>query len=194
MIKNESGLNLLELIVAIVLMSLVLLGFFSIELFSMHHVISSDKRVKVQNDIAYAVEYMSKYVQMGQGEVNNPPITAYPLLGTQTGFQVRVDLNIPPTPGVFTDDTWVAFYLDGNQLKKNIAGSIEVLSSRICSSFIADQMPQFPSAGFYADITDQGIGVDIGLMGRYIPSSSASLDNPQVCMKTRLVVPSASAQ
>jgi len=55
MINKESGLNLLELIVAVVLMSIVLLGFFSIELFSGRHVISSDRRIKVQNEIAYII-------------------------------------------------------------------------------------------------------------------------------------------
>jgi len=137
---------------------------------------------------------MSKYVQQGVGNYSNPPITQYPVSGSQVGFRVRVDLNDPKTPSDLTDDTWIIFYLDGNQLKMVKSGSTEVLSSRICTGFVADHMPQFPASGFYVYITDQGVAVDVGLMGRYSPSSSVGPDNPQVSMKTRLVALSSSAQ
>jgi len=195
MLDKKRGMNLLELIVAMVLMSLVLLGFFSIELFSSHHVVTSDRRAKLQNEISYSLEYMAKYVQQGVGDFNNPPITRYPTSGTQTGFRVRVDMNNPPTPNNLTDDTWVVFYLSGNELRTfQGVGSSEALSSRICSNFVNDKMPQFPNAGFYVDITDNGAVVDVGLMGRYYPAQSVSMENPQTAMKTCLVVNSASAQ
>ncbi|MBU0547288.1 MAG: prepilin-type N-terminal cleavage/methylation domain-containing protein [Candidatus Omnitrophica bacterium] len=195
--KRNYGLSLIELLVSMILMSLVLLGIFSIDLFSRHHVITSDKRAKVQNEISYAIEYMSKYVQQGIGDYNSPPITIYPTSGSQTGFRVRVDLNNPKTARDLTDDTWVNFYLDGNALKTT--GVItETLTERIVGVFVTDIMPEFPAGGFYVKITDQGaaqgMAVDIGLVGRYDPAAAASLDNPQVAMKTRLVSPSSSAQ
>ncbi|MFA6129897.1 MAG: hypothetical protein WC731_02815 [Candidatus Omnitrophota bacterium] len=192
--KSKSASSLIELIMAIILMSLVLLGFFSIDLFSRNHVISSDKRVKVQNQISYALDYISKYVQQGVGEFDNPAIRRYPAAGVQTGFQVRVDLNTPRTPGNLVDDPWITFYLDGNALKVIFIATTEVLSEKIISNFSATVMPDYPTAGFYARITDNGMAVDVGLVGRYDPAVAVSSDNPQIAMKTRLVCPSSPAQ
>jgi len=192
--KSKSASSLIELIMAIILMSLVLLGFFSIDLFSRNHVISADKRVKVQNQISYALDYISKYVQQGVGEFNSPAIRRYPAAGVQTGFQVRVDLNTPRTPGNLVDDPWITFYLDGNALKVIFITTTEVLTEKIISNFSATVMPDYPTAGFYARITDNGMAVDVGLVGRYDPAVAVSSDNPQIAMKTRLVCPSAPAQ
>ena len=196
--KRDHGITLIELIVSMALMSLVVLSIYSIELFSRHHVISSDKRAKVQNEISYAIEYMSKYVQQAIGDFNNPPIKRYPDSGSQTGFKVSVDLRNPQNPSDLSGVTWVSFYLDGNTLKALQGSTTEVLTARINSTFVKDVMPEFPAGGFYVKITDpgsaQGIAVDIGLVGRYDPSVAASADNPQISMKTRLVSPSSSTQ
>ena len=192
--KRNCALSLIELLVSMILMSLIILGFFSIDLFSRHHVVGSDKRAKVQNEIVRSIEYMSKYVQQSIGDVNNPPIKVYPSVVGQTGFQVRVDLNIPQTPGDLTDDTWIVFYLNGNSLKTVQNDTTEVLSTRIISTFDTNVMPSNPDKGFYVSITDQGTAVDVGLVGRYDPTIAASSDNPQISMKTRLVSPSSSAR
>jgi len=194
MSKRNCALSLIELLVSMILMSLIILGFFSIDLFSRHHVVGSDKRAKVQNEIVRSIEYMSKYVQQSIGDVNNPPIKVYPSVVGQTGFQVRVDLNTPQTPGDLTDDTWIVFYLNGNSLKTVQNGTTEVLSTRIISTFDTNVMPSNPDKGFYVSITDQGTAVDVGLVGRYDPTIAASSDNPQISMKTRLVSPSSSAR
>ena len=192
--NRESGINLIELIVSIVLMSLVLLGFFSINLFSLRHVIGSDRRAKLQNEISYTIEYMSKYVQQSIGDFNNPPIERYPSAGPQRSFQVRVDLNNPQTPSDLNDDTWVSFRLNGNTLRAHQNATNEILTERISGDFDTNVMPEFPDKGFYVNITDQGTAVDIGLVGRYKPAVVASPDNPQISMKTRLISPSSSAQ
>ena len=196
--KKICGLSLIELLISIILMSLVVLGFSSIDLFSRHHVISSDRRVKVQNEISYAIEYMSKYVQQSIGDFNNPPIKRYPPSGPKKGFRVNVDLNLPQTPSDLSDDTWVDFRLVGNRLRARESGPNEILTEKIIDGVVTTVMPEIPDQGFYVRITDpgpdQGTAVDIGLVGRYNPTVAASPDNPQISMKTRLVSPSSSAQ
>jgi Tfp pilus assembly protein PilV len=204
---NESGITLIELIIAIVLMSLVLLGFFSIELFSNHHVISSDRRAKVQNEISYAIEHMSKYVQMSNGNFAGNAIRFYPGPSSAgaTGFRVYVDLrdSDTQTPLVLTDDGWIDYSLSSNTLTATCTAnggtcpfsSPETLSTKIISGVVADNtMPQSPGNGFYVRITDQGAAVDVGLVGRFSPAAASSPENPQISMKTRLVSPSSSAQ
>lgn len=194
MFCKRRGINLIELIVAMVLMSLVILGFFSVELFCQYHVLSSDRRARLQNELSYSIEYMSKYVYQSIGSAGNPPITVYPVSGAQTGFRTRVDLNDPKTPGDLSDDTWVNFYLDGYQLKASQGASTEVLTSRVIANLAVAPMPGYPDSGLYVNITDQGTAVDIGLVGRYDPAVSSSADNPQIAIKTRLVSSSGSAQ
>jgi Tfp pilus assembly protein PilV len=196
--KKVLGLSLIELLVSMILMSLVLLGFFSIELFSSHHVVSSDRRAKVQNEISYAIEYMSKYVQQANGNLSRSAIQA-----NATGFRVYIDLNSTQTPSVLTDDGWIDYTLSSNTLTATCTAnggtcpftSPENLTTKIIAGVAGNTiMPEFPDKGFYVSITDQGTAVDIGLVGRYDPAAAASSDNPQISMKTRLVSPSSSAQ
>ncbi len=194
MSRKISGLSMIELLVSMILMSLVLLGLFNVELFSGHHVLSSDRRAKVQNEVSRSIDYMSKCVQQSTGGANNPPIKVYPSVGLQTGFQVRVDLNSPQTPSNLADDTWVSFSLDTNTLNATQGGVTEALTTRVVAVFDANAMPGNPDKGFYVRITDQGTAVDIGLVGRYNPTVAADPDNPQIAMKTRLVSPNSSAQ
>jgi Tfp pilus assembly protein PilV len=198
MLKKSCGLSLIELLVSMILMSLVILGLSSIDLFSRHHVISSDRRVKVQNEISYAIEHMSKYVQQSSGNLSRPAIEAI-----ANGFRVYVDLMATQTPSDFTDDSWIDYTLASNTLTVtcNAGGgggvcpfATENLSDKIIDGVDTSIMPESPDKGFYVSITD-GTMVDIGLVGRYKPTVAASAtDNPQISMKTRLISLNSSAQ
>ena len=202
--KKYRAISLIELLVSMIIMSLVLLGFFSVDSFSRHHVISSDRRAKVQNEISYAIEYMSKYVQKSNGNLSRNAIQYYPgpTFAGATGFRVYVDLNNRQTPSVLTDDGWIDYTFSVNTLTATCTANggscpfaSEILSNKIIAGVLGNViMPEFPDNGFYVNITDQGTAVDIGLAGRYIPATAASLDNPQISMKTRLISPSSSAQ
>ncbi len=193
--RKKCGLTLIELLISVILMSLILLGFFSIDLFSRNHVVTSDRRAKVQNEISYALEHMSKYVQQANGNGSNPAIVS-----TGSGFQVNVDFNSTQTPSNLLDDGLVSYSLSGNTLSVSCSGVCgtflsENLSNKIIAGVAGSAiMPESPTNGFYVNITDQGTAVDIGLAGRYDPAVAADLDNPQISMKTRLVCPSSSAQ
>ena len=194
--RKKTGLSLIELLVSVILMSLVLLGFFSIDTFSKNHVVTSDRRAKVQNDILYALEHMSKYVQRSSGNLNRNAIQS---LGT--GFRVYIDLR--NTPSVFTDDGYIDYTLSANTLTATCTpnggtcpfASPEQLTNKIISGVVGNSsMPEPPVNGFYIRINNQGTAIDIGLAGRYIPAQAADLSNPQVAMKTGLLSSSASAQ
>ena len=197
--KKICGLTLLELMIAIVLMGMLVLGFYSIDLFSRYHVISSDKRAKLQNEISYALEHMSKYVQQANGNLNRNAIQYYPgpTSAGATGFRVYIDLRNPQTPSVLTDDSWIDYTLSSNILTVACTANggtcpfipaTENLTGKIIAGVAGDTiMPESPDKGFYIKITDQGMAVDVGLVGRHSPLVAASPDNPQVSMKTRLI-------
>ena len=196
MLKKIRGLTLIELIMAVVIMSLVIVGIYNIETFSNGQVIDSDRRAKVQNDLAYILEHMSKYVQQANGNVINPTF-----MYTGTGFKARVDLNNPQTPSNLADDAWVSYSLSGNTLSTSCSGSCgtfvsENLSDKIIANFRPNTiMPHAPVDGFYVEIDPAGNFVDVGLVGRYWPAESPAIRkiNPQVEMRAKLICNNSSA-
>jgi Tfp pilus assembly protein PilV len=167
--KKKYGLSLIELLVSVVLMSLVLLGFFTIDLFSRNHVVTADRRAKVQNDISNALEHMSKYIQRSNGNRNRNAIQAL-----ANGFRVYIDLR--NTPSVFTDDGYLDYTLSGNTLSVTCTpngGTCPFTSPENLSNKVI-------AGGFYVNITDFGTEAEIGLTGRYVPTLAADLGNPQI--------------
>jgi hypothetical protein len=186
---NTQAITLSELLISIMIIGMMIISFYSLETFSHEKVISSDRRTKVQNALAYSMDSMGKTVLMANGNNNNPPIRLYPNVGSpKTGFEVRVDLHNPQTPTDLTDDTWVYFSLTGNQL----IGNGEVLTSKILANFNNSAMPASPTDGFYVLIDNtvgltSGYSIEVGLFGRYDPAEAYNrTTNPQVAMKTKL--------
>lgn len=56
------SVTLLELLIAIVLLSVIVLGLTSIDIFSRHHVVDADRRAKLQNKIYYVLEHMTRNI------------------------------------------------------------------------------------------------------------------------------------
>jgi len=196
--KRSFAFTLLELLIAVGLVGLVVIGLATVERFSLHNVLSSNKRAKVQNELSYALEHMSKYVQLGIGDVFNPPLEQI-----VNGFRVRVDFNNPRTPHDLDDDNWVSYTLDTNTLSVEAEGSLpadpspvfhdEELSTRVLEGVTYAQMPVNPLSGFYVNFSDNHTSVEVGLAGRFFPGQAESVDNPQVTMKTSLSVRASSA-
>jgi hypothetical protein len=186
--NNKRGLTLAELLIAICIFSLIVIGFSSIDTFSRYHIITSDRRAKLQNDASYALEHMTKNVLQGVGNISQPPLEPI-----ANGFRVRVDLNTPPTPAILTDDTWINYTLSGNTLSCSLNN--ETLSNFIVSGVVFGQMPSNPDSGFYINFTDNNYTlIEIGLVARYQPNNPISVDNPQITMKTRLYTSGSAAR
>lgn len=192
-LNTYKAITMIELIVSMLIVTIVILSFYSLETFSHGQVINSERRAKVQNELSYALEYISKYAHQASGTKINP---AFELTGT--GFRVRVDFGKPQTPSNLVN-SWITYSLSGKTLSVACSGSVncpftnEILSNRIISGFIADTiMPVNPANGFYVKIDPLGNFVDVGLVGRYTPTSpnntpATKLTNPQVEMKTKII-------
>ena len=88
-----------------VLLSVIVLALSNIDIFSRFHVISSDRRAKLQNDISFALDHMTKIVAQAVGSFNDPAVKAY---DDNKGIRVRIDNN-PANGRPDTTDTWVAY-------------------------------------------------------------------------------------
>ena len=195
---NIKCTTLVELLIAIMVVAIMVLSFYSLETFSHSQVMNADRRSKVQNNLSYCLEHMSKYVQQAVGNKDNPAITLYPTTpGAKTGFQIRVDFNDPQTPANLTDDALVYYTLSGNTLSTGCTGTTcgslvaEALSNKIVANFNNSVLPASPTDGFYVVVDPLGNFVDVGLVGRYYPdrvsTPATRLTNPQVAIKTRLI-------
>jgi len=204
--KDTRSITLVELIVSIIIVSIMVLIVYGIYTYPHSQVLNAERRTKVQNELAFALEHMSKHVQQANGDTDNPPIKAYPDPGTQTGFQVRLDFNDPQTPSDLTDDAWVSYSLSGNTLSTactaeaaGTCGSFvnENLSDKIIANFVSGTMPNDPDNGFYVSIDPSGNIVEAGLVGRLYPNENPTtaamrLLNPQVEMKAKILCNNAS--
>ncbi len=203
-LSTTKSITLVELLISIVIVTIMVLSFYGLETFSREQLINSDRRAKVQNQLAYALEHMGKYVQQAQGNLTRQPIEYFPPVSPD-GFRVWVDSN--QTPGDLTDDPWVRYRINGNTVTATCGGgncpasfiNNENLTTKVLSNFsagiIPSPLPNNPAAGFYVKIDPDSSGnfnvVEIGLAGRYDPSQPYSLatrsKNPQVEMKTRII-------
>ena len=204
-LKTIKSLTLVELMVSVMIVGMMIVGFYGFETFTNTQVIDSDRRAKVQNQLSYCLEHMSKYIQRANGDTSNPPIKLYPNAGPPyTGFQVRFDCNATQTPSVLTDDVWIYYTLAGNNLSVGSTGGCalvpaEVLATKILDNFSNTVLPFYPAptAGFYVVVDAGGNLVNIALVGRYDPTrpvdSGTSFVNPQVEAKTRIICNSSSS-
>lgn len=184
---NKKALTLIELLIAISLLSVIVLGFSSIDSFARYQVMSSDRRAKLQNELSFALEHMSKNIMRGIGDVSSPPLESI-----TNGFRVNVDRNNPPTPGNLGDDTWIRYTLSGNTLRCSLDN--EILSTHIVSGVVTGIMPSNPANGFYINLTDNSIVIEIGLVARWQPAVASSIDNPQITMRSQIQTRSSSAR
>lgn len=70
----NKSITLLELLIALVIMGLLIVGFSSIDLFSRYHVIASERRAKLQNEVSFGLEHMTKSIGRAIGDINDPPV------------------------------------------------------------------------------------------------------------------------
>ncbi|MFZ2356816.1 MAG: hypothetical protein WAW67_03210, partial [Candidatus Omnitrophota bacterium] len=109
---KKAAVSLLELLVALILLSILVLSISSVVNFSRYHVINADKRARIQNDVSFVLAHMRKSVQRGIGD----SMTNKPLESIANGFKVRVDNNTTVTPGNYNDDWWLNYALSANTL------------------------------------------------------------------------------
>lgn len=208
--KNKS-LTLIELLISISIMSIIIVGIYSVIVFSSNQIVSTNRKLKVQTGLALALEHITKYIQQANGNFNEPAIELFPS-GSPTGFRVRVDFNSPSTPSNLDDDAWIRYRLNGNVLEATCTGgggscpayfpvdlSSKILAGFDGSTVLPSPLPNNPTAGFYVriedidgDLVNEGSIVNIGLIGRYTPTEAVSPSNPQVEMKTKIICNSAS--
>jgi len=192
----KKSITLLELLIAITLLSVIVLGFTSIDLFSRFHVLTADRRAKVQNEVSYVLEHMAKNItgtNIRGGAIGN--INALPInranIGGNSAIRIRIDSNNNGQLDV--QDIEIAYVKLSNNYQiwyysdyTNQANSYDIISRVISSNF--------SNTYVVYDNTTNFIGVTI--IGCWNPSGSpyacGTSDNPNVRMQNSIKMPSVS--
>lgn len=74
-------MTLMELIIALVLLSMIILGITNLELFCRHAFMSTDRKTKVTNEATYILEHMSKFIGNAIGDGSDYPVGNSPAIG-----------------------------------------------------------------------------------------------------------------
>jgi len=84
-LRPGKAISLVELIISIALLALVITGFFGIEVFSRYHLITADRRAKLQNEASYLVAHMSKHLLVAMGDFEHDAVAR---TASGTGFYI----------------------------------------------------------------------------------------------------------
>ncbi len=192
-----TGLTLIELLIAIGLLSVIILAISNMDLFTRFHTISADRRVKLQNDASFILEHMAKEINKAIGDTNNSAVDTSSTIEGNTAVQVWIDYNQNGRRDA--GDREIAYRFTGSPTAYQIKwcpecangpctncnpnwNSTEILSSRI-NSFT----PTFSSGNNF---------VDIQLTACWDPDevsyACGTPDNPEVVMRTKIKMPSVS--
>lgn len=194
---QSKAVTLLELIISIVLLSVIILGLGSVNLFSHFHMIAADRASVVQNEVSFVLSHMQVRVAQASGMFNNQAVRAWdPPAGR--GIMMRIDAA--GTPRDYNDDTWVGYQQNAGTNTITFcnriivgpwpwacpAGNREVLTTRILTPALG---------GFNYVLLPGGEGVNITLTGRWDAAAGNAVDlrNPIVIERTELRSHSASA-
>jgi Tfp pilus assembly protein PilE len=190
--RNKS-VTLIELIVAMVLVAVIILGINSISLFSNYQLISSDRRAKVQNEISYCLEHITKHVSAAIGnEVlfgNDTVVVASS--ASNPKLAVFIDANANGLRDV-VGDYWINYYFNSGAKEFRYCGNCGASSSCAGCNITEEVLSKKISAFIPSKNFTNGNYAEVVISGRWDPSSAVSQDNPEVTMRTTLIFPSIS--
>jgi hypothetical protein len=200
---NNNALTLLELLIAVILTAIIAVSTFSMDLVGRYHIITVDRRRRVQNQVSDALEHMSKNIinTIGNWRTGEPAVDI-----NGTSIAVYVDRALDGTVGDGKrgtgGDLWIAYRHRngtapaGQQYRVEYCANYSNASSACNTAWtvIAKNISEF-----YPTKTGNDTFVTVNITGCWDPSqpdptnkSCGSADNPAVSMRTRFNLPSVS--
>ncbi|MDP3731694.1 MAG: prepilin-type N-terminal cleavage/methylation domain-containing protein, partial [Candidatus Omnitrophota bacterium] len=190
--KRSRGLTLIELLIALSLFTLIVLGFSNIDTFSRYHVMSSDRRAKLQNDASYVLEHMAKEINKAIGDVNNSAVVI-----EDSNRRVKIYIDLASDGSSAGDgkrgtegDRWIAYQF-------TVSPNYEI---RYYSDYIGNptsyEIISRKASSFSSTYSPANNYVEVQLTACWNPASpgtcGTSPDNPNVKMLNRINMPAVS--
>lgn len=189
-------MTLIELIIALALVSIIVLGLSSINLFSHFHVINADRRANLQNEASIALEDMGKEIGKAIGSTviaGENPIDLSPI-SADTSIRAFVDLaadGVSPGDGQRNTqgDRWRAYRLRPSTAPVNERNQIWYYSNYTGAGSSYEVVARQIASIAYTVINNN---VSVTITACWDPAVAESVDNPCVEMNAGIQMPSVS--
>ncbi|MBM3249831.1 MAG: hypothetical protein FJZ09_03165 [Candidatus Omnitrophica bacterium] len=201
--KPATALTLLELLISIILLAIISLALTNVDLFSRFHVISSDRRAKIQNEVSFLLDHMAKQMLGAVGDINQPPVDIG-VIGTSQSIRVWVDTNGNGMRDDATIDKQIAYVYDSANYRFNYYANytdfpavFETITQKVIQPDFTgySSLPATPPET-YKVYNSANNYVDVFITACWDPDETpfacGSPDNPTVVMQSRIMMPSVS--
>lgn len=182
----------MELLIALVLMGLVVLGINSITLFSRYQLISSERRVKLQNDISFCLDHITK---RGLNTIGNESIfgnNSAVLIVPNVSLALYIDSPSSSIGIRDANDYWVKYTFNSSTHQLSYCDNCRASSACPTCSVGTEVLSNKITAFSCTKNFTQGNFVEVKITSRWDPAASVSVDNPEVTMHATIYLPSLS--
>jgi len=191
--RASKSVTLLELLISIVLIGLVILGLSNIESFCRNQLLTSDRRLKVQNEASFVLDHMAKHIGKAIGDAQNYPVNFNANPGSiiidrnNNGVRDVIDPNDEERyriaywyiQAAHTVSYCSSYDTDNNQC--DAAGSWEILASHIKNP---------PDIDTHGDETNY---ISVNITACWDPTRTCgTINNPETTLRSRIIMPSVS--
>lgn len=119
--RNKTGLTLVEVMIATLLLSIVFLAVSSLYFASQKFYLTAIQRVTIGYEVQYAIQHIYKNTMQAIGDETSAPGTSGIQLPNDTStttqrLDIRINTNNPVTSGNYSSATTYSYYLSGNAL------------------------------------------------------------------------------
>lgn len=201
----KHSITLVELLVAVSLLGLLIVGISSLDTYARLHLVTSDRSAQVQNEISYVLEHMAKQISKAIGNRAIPgedPVDLADITG-DNAIKVYIDLDaggILPGDGLrgTGGDRWIAY-----RSHLNTGGPVTRYQVWYCSECGSSNCNSCSSGwetiarkvnSFDRSAADNTVYIDIAscFEPQETSHNCGSLDNPQYSMRTQIKMPTVS--
>jgi hypothetical protein len=192
-IHQRKSVTLIELIIAVTLVAVIILGINSISIFSHYQVVSSDRRSRLQNEVSFCLDHMTKHISQAVGDLSRDPIAWY---DDSRGIRVRVDDN-PANGEADATDTWIGYRHEDNRIlyfSSDPDGTHTLPSEVISHRILTSDLGASPNTWGVVFDRNEFNNLVVIVRARWDPALPVSNDNPEVSMQSIIHLPSVSAQ
>lgn len=179
--KKTRSFTLMELVIAISLLSFVLLAIAAVDISSRKLLKKVDNDTALLMDVSPAMSHMEKMISLATGDKNHMGVT----IVSQDRIEFNTDYNqndVPNrTPEYTGDDTTKSYYLDNHTLMYdpdvNIAGNEQELTNKVSTLTFTAPFTTSPYDDFF---------VTINMNALYDPAQPTGPDNPEAQLDSRV--------
>ncbi|MCK4918062.1 MAG: hypothetical protein KAS51_07600 [Candidatus Omnitrophica bacterium] len=131
----KKTISLVELIIAITLMGVIVMGAMSIYYLGQKILTSADNKMTVLNEFTYVIEMINKDVLLASGDRTNQGLTLVTSAGND-GLSIRQDISLATglsnqTPDDYSDDRTVIYWFEGPPNRRIISTISGVTSNHL---------------------------------------------------------------